>query len=92
MGALNYKEVEAVAGGVTIFDEADVGVGDGGGGGGGGLGQTAMGLAAAGFAAGTAAVVTRFIPGMQIVSGAFTLLGLGLGALATAANYYAQFQ
>lgn len=43
-----------------------------------------LGLGSAGLA--VAGVVTRFIPGAQVLSGGLTILSIGVGLLATAAN------
>jgi hypothetical protein len=52
---------------------------------GGNMGNVAVGLTAGAAVAGTAAAVTRFIPGAQVVSAALTVVTWGLGALAGAA-------
>lgn len=56
---------------------------------GGNIKTTANVLAIAAYGAGAVAVATRFIPGAQLLSGAATLIGMGLGALAGVAHQYA---
>jgi hypothetical protein len=50
-----------------------------------GDGQVATGLALGAAGLGIAGVVTRFIPGAQVLSGGLTILSIGVGALAVAA-------
>lgn len=52
------------------------------------LGQVGAALAVAGGAFAIAGQITRFIPGAQLLSGGFTIIGIGLGGLAGAAAYY----
>lgn len=53
-----------------------------------GDGNVALGLGLGAAALGIAGVVFRFIPGAQIVGGGLTILSIGVGALAVAANMY----
>ena len=46
-----------------------------------GGGNVSAGLAAGAAVLGTAAAITRFFPGTQMLSAGFTVLGLGVGGL-----------